>query len=83
MTTENSHKQQTHSSTESKLKHGVAGMLKEIFKSIQENNLNDLTRLLENSDLADKSLNITLSKAFEAYKSNSKESKDIINVLLQ
>ena len=88
MTTENSFSKLTHAlSADVNLKqvHGVADILKEIFRYIAEGNLAGITNLLEknNNGLAEKSLNITLSKAFSAYKSTNRESKDIIGILLK
>ena len=86
MTTENSFSKLTHThSGEVKLKHlhGVADILKEIFRFILEGNVKEITNLLVNNELAEKSLNITLSKAFGAYNPSNKDSKDIIAVLLK
>ncbi len=62
---------------------GSAAVLKEIFRCISECNLVDLSHLLEGNELAEKSLNITLNKAFGAYKPSNQSTKDIIGILLK
>lgn len=86
MTTENSFGKLTHpQSSEVKLTtlHSNVGVLQEIFKCISERNLEELNHLLDRSELSKQSLNITLGKAFGAYRSGSKESKDIIDAILK
>ena len=86
MTTENSFSKLTHvGGSEIKLKniHGKVDILKEVFKCLNENNVEELARLLESHELADQSMNITLNKAFAAYSINNKEIKDIIDILLR
>ncbi len=86
MTTENSFSKLTHpANIEVKLKnvHGKADILKELFKCVSESNLTELTRLLDSNEMADKSMNITLSRAFTVYSSSNKDTKEIIRVLLE
>lgn len=86
MTTENSFSKLTHTPCpEIKLKniHGKVDILKELFKCVSENNVSELANLLEGHELAEQSMNITLSKAFAAYHLMNKEIKDIIGILLK
>ena len=85
MTTENSfsNSKLTHSQSSLKTTHGKADTLKELFKCVSESNLAELTRLLEANEMAEKSMNIILGKAFSYYSSSNKDSKDVIRVLLE
>jgi hypothetical protein len=85
MTTENSFSKLTHTGPEIKLKniHGKVDILKELFKCVSENNVGELARLLEGHELAEQSMNITLTKAFAVYSSTNKEIKDIIAIILK
>jgi hypothetical protein len=85
MTTENSFSKLTHTGPELKLKviHGKVDILKELFRCVNENNVAELIRLLEGHELAEQSMNITLTKAIAAYSSTCREIKDIIGILLK
>jgi hypothetical protein len=83
MTTENSFSNLTHSGNSLKQQHGKADILKELFKCVSDGNYLELTRLLEVNEMADKSMNISLGRAFAQYSPNNKDSKETIRVLLE
>jgi hypothetical protein len=87
MTTENSFNKITHTNSSDvtyKNSQCSPSILKEVFDCINEGNYKGLINLLEqNDELAGKSLNIYLCKAFHLYHSNNKGSKEIIIILLK
>jgi len=85
MNSENSFNKLTHTYTPEVRRNvqSTAAVLKEMFKCIEKCNKEELNHLLEGNELAEKSINITLNKAFGAYKSTNKDSKDIIGILLK
>jgi hypothetical protein len=57
--------------------------LQEIFKCIDRCDLGELNKLLEGSELTEKSINNILGKAFSSYKPTNETSKDIIASILR
>jgi hypothetical protein len=57
--------------------------LQEFFKYVVEGKHKEMGQLLEESDFAEKSLNIALGKAFGVYKNSNPASKEIITTLLK
>jgi hypothetical protein len=83
MTTENSLSKLTIPASSLKQQHGKVDILKELFKCVNDGNYHELSRLLDENELADKSINISLGRAFGHYSPKNKESKEAIRVLLE
>jgi hypothetical protein len=88
MTTENSFSKLAHNtqSLDVKLKNppnNKVDILKELFKSVSEYNINEVKHILSTNDIADKSLNVTLGRAFSAYDQTNKDAKEIVKILIE
>lgn len=57
--------------------------LMEIFNLIEKSDIGELNKILESSEIKEKTMNTVLARAFSVYKSTNEPSKDIIAALLK